>query len=112
MIVSKALTISLTYKTTTILSMCDTAENIARTVKHMLEDEQFDSYMHIVTKDLIVGIENIDEQNVELLVTMFTTIDSTGNIKPRRLLTAYVDSKLSEFNSHELTAKLVRRKTY
>lgn len=112
MIVSKAITISLTYKTETTLNMSDTAENIARTVKHMLEDEQFDAYMHIITKDLIVGIENIDEQNVELLVTMFTTIYSESNTKPRRLLTAYVDSKLSEFSSHELTATLVRRKTY
>ena len=111
MINSKMLTISLTYKLKTSKDFNTACEEFCSSIKRLIEDEEFDAYMHIVTKEVVVTISKLQKPEVELLITMFTTLEDT-TIKDAKLFRAYSEENLVRITQDNVSAKLIKRRIY
>ena len=99
------LNISLTYKTKRNVS-----EQIITTINNILKSDEFDTYMSIITKESTINVEHAQDNEVELLITMFTTIDE--QVKPVRRMRAFIEENLTKLIVDDVTCRLVRRRVY
>ena len=105
MIKTKMLNVSLTYKTKSNVS-----EQIKTAIDNMLKTNEFDTYMSIITKETTISIEHAQDNETELLITMFTTIDE--QVKPVRRMRAFIEEQLTKLVVDDITCRLVRRRVY
>ena len=105
MIKTKMLNISLTYKTKSNVS-----EQIKTTINNMLKTNKFDRYMFIITKETTINIEHVQDNEIELLITMFTTVDEQVN--PVRRMRAFIEEHLTKLVVDNVTCRLIRRSVY
>ena len=108
---SKMLTVALTYKVKQ-KNNSNIKANIVNKLNSVFESEEFDSYMHIVTKETAIFIEDRTFPNIECLITMFTTL-TDRTVKPVRLLKAYIEENLTALElDNDVVVKLVKRRVY
>ena len=105
MIKTKMLNISLIYKTESNVS-----EQIKTTINNMLKTDEFDTYMSIITKETTINIEHALNNETELLITMFTTIDE--QVKPVRRMRAFIEEQLTKLVVDDVTCRLIKRRVY
>ena len=105
MIKTKMLNISLIYKTESNVS-----EQIKTTINNMLKTDEFDTYMSIITKETTINIEHARDDETELLITMFTTIDE--QVKPVRRMRAFIEEQLTKLVVDDITCRLIKRIVY
>ena len=105
MIKTKMLNISLTYKTKS-----NVGEQIKTTINNMLKTDEFDTYMSIITKETTINIEHAQDNETELLITMFTTVDE--QVKPVRRMRAFIEEQLTKLVVDNVTCRLIRRRVY
>ena len=108
MISSKMITCALTYK-------CKNKNiqeaQLKQYVEQVVNSDDFTTFMHIITHEATVTTE-VNNNNVEALVTMFVTFEQT-NYKLTRLLKLYIDSKLTNIVTLDgLNLKLLQRRVY
>lgn len=106
MICSKLLTLSLIYATND-----NVAEQLKTKINNIMQSKEFDNEMCIVTKELLINIEQCNNNKVELFITMFTTL-TDKTIKLGKLIRSYISNNLTEIFVDNVRCKLIRKIIY
>ena len=111
--ITKVITCNCTYKLkikNKQLELNDACEQLKATIKNKLNAELFDEYMHIITKETTITTERVEQQEVEFIVMLFTTLED--DVLPNRTFRKYMEEHLLKIDTNDLTARVIKRRIY
>ena len=110
---TKVITWNCTYKLKVKnkqLSFYEACEQLKTTIKSKLNNDTFDTHMHIITKELSATIERSEQPEVEFIVMFFTTLED--DVLPNRTFKKYMEEHLLKIDTDDFTARVINRRIY
>lgn len=90
----------------------DTCDKLKEEVTEMFEDEHFTKLANIVTADYSIKIDKKKDPEVDIVVIIYATVDSTieSNKGFAKLMEAYIDTYCEQLDVDNVSAKLIKRR--
>lgn len=111
--ITKVITWNCTYKLkvkSKQLSFDEACEQLKATIKSKLNNETFDTHMHIITKETTMATERVEQPEVEFIVMLFTTLED--DVLPNRTFRKYMEDHLLKIDTDDFTARVIKRRIY